>query len=51
MENDKGGEAAGEARLAVEKRTGIPVITSKNAAQLQDLVIGLIESDVSEKDD
>ena len=40
----EGGEAAGEARLAVEKRTGKPVITNKNAAQLQDLVTGLIES-------
>ena len=39
-----GGEAAGEARLAVEKRTGKPVITNKNAAQLQDLVTGLIET-------
>jgi hypothetical protein len=38
----EGGEAAGEARLAVEKRTGKPVITNKNAAQLQDLVTGLI---------
>ena len=37
-----GGEAAGEARLAVEKRTGKSVITNKNAAQLQDLVTGLI---------
>ena len=34
----------GEARLAVEKRTGKPVITNKNAAQLQDLVTGLIET-------
>ena len=40
----EGGEAAGEARLAVEKRTGKPVITNKNAAQLQDLVTGLIET-------
>ena len=40
----EGGEAAGEARVAVEKRTGKPVITSKNAAQLQNLVTGLIES-------
>lgn len=40
----EGGEAAGEARLAVEKRTGRPVITNKNAAQLQDLVTGLIET-------
>ena len=40
----EGGEAAGEARLAVEKRTGKPVITNNNAAQLQDLVTGLIEN-------
>ena len=46
----EGGEAAGEARLAVEKRTGKPVITNKNATQLQDLVTGLIES-INEKSD
>ena len=40
----EGGEAAGEARMAVEKRTGKPVITNKNAAQLQNLVTGLIET-------
>ena len=40
----EGGEAAGEARLAVEKRTGKPVITSKNAVQLKDLVTGLVET-------
>ena len=40
----EGGEAAGEARMAVEKRTGKPVITNKNAAQLQSLVTGLIET-------
>ncbi len=46
----EGGEAAGEARLAVEKRTGKPVITNKNAAQLQDLVTGLIET-INDKSD
>jgi len=46
----EGGEAAGEARLAVEKRTGKPVITNKNATQLQDLVTGLIET-VNDKSD
>ena len=46
----EGGEAAGEARNAVEKRTGKPVITNKNAAQLQDLVTGLIET-VNDKRD
>ena len=40
----EGGEAAGEARTAVEKRTGKPVITNKNAVQLQGLVTGLIET-------
>ena len=40
----EGGEAAGEARMAVEKRTGKPVITNKNAAQFQNLVTGLIET-------
>ncbi len=43
----EGGEAAGEARLAVEKRTGKPVITDKNASQLQNIVTGLLESDIS----
>ena len=43
----EGGEAAGEARLAVEKRTGKPVITNKNAVQLQNIVTGLLESDIS----
>ncbi|MBR2892672.1 MAG: phage antirepressor protein [Clostridia bacterium] len=44
-----GGEAAGEARSAVEKRTGLPVISSKNAAQLNSLVTNLIESVVDEE--
>ena len=43
----EGGEAAGEARLAVEKRTGKPVITNKNAVQLQNIVTGLLESDIN----
>ena len=38
----EGGEAAGEARKAVEKRTGKPVITNENAAQLQNLLTGHI---------
>ena len=46
----EGGEAAGEARSAVEKRTGKPVITNKNAAQLQDIVTDLIET-VNDKHD
>ncbi|WP_027396951.1 Bro-N domain-containing protein [Anaerovibrio lipolyticus] len=42
----EGGAAAGEARSAVEKRTGKPVITNKNAVQLQNLLTGLIETDI-----
>ena len=47
----EGGEAAGIARKAVEERTGVPVITSKNAAQLNQIVIDLLEgaaADMSE---
>ncbi|MBR4816690.1 MAG: hypothetical protein IKZ73_05405 [Lachnospiraceae bacterium] len=47
----EGGEAAGEARAAVEKRTGKPVITNKNAAQLRDLVSGLIDTGIIESND
>lgn len=39
----EGGEAAGIARKAVEERTGVPVITSKNAAQLSEVVTNLLE--------
>ena len=39
----EGGEAAGIARKAVEERTGVPVITSKNAAQLNQVVPDLLE--------
>ena len=43
----EGGDAAGEARVAVEKRTGKPVITNKTASQLQNIVTWLLESDIS----
>lgn len=39
----EGGEVAGIARKAAEERTGIPVITPKNAAQLNKVVTNLIE--------
>ena len=39
-----GGEAAGEARKAVEIRTGQSVITSQNAAQLNAVVTNMVES-------
>ena len=48
----EGGEAAGIARKAVEERTGVPVITPKNAVQLNRVVTDLLEGaveDASEK--
>ena len=44
----EGGEAAGIARKAVEERTGVSVITAKNAVQLNQVVTDLLE-DVPEK--
>ena len=40
----QGGEVAGVARKALEERTGKPVITEKNAAQLNAVVAGMIEA-------
>ena len=37
-----GGKVAGDARKAIEQQTGVPVITSKNAAQLNQVVTSLI---------
>ena len=39
-----GGKVAGDARKAIEQQTGVPVITSKNAAQLNQVVSNLIEA-------
>ena len=39
----QGGEVAGVARKALEERTGVPVITAQNAAQMNTLVVGMIE--------
>lgn len=47
----EGGAAAGEARKAVEARTGVPVITSKNATQLNQVVVDLIEGTASEAEE
>ena len=44
----EGGEIAGDARKAIESRTGVPVITSKNAVQLNQVVANLIEGIVEE---
>ncbi len=49
----RGGIAAKEARLAVEQQTGKPVITSRNATQLNAVVTNLLEStdDIIDADD
>ena len=39
-----GGKIAGDARKAIEQQTGVPVITSQNAAQLNQVVSKLIEA-------
>ena len=44
----EGGEAAGIARKAVEERTGVPVVTPKNAAQLNQVVTDLLEGVAAE---
>ena len=46
----EGGEAAGEARKAVEARTGVSVITSKNAVQLNQVVTQMIEGFIGTDD-
>ena len=50
-----GGKVAGDARKAIEAQTGAPVITSKNAAQLNQVVTELLEGvaieTVSDDDD
>ena len=38
-----GGKVAGDARKAIEMQTGVPVITSKNAVQLSEVVTNLLE--------
>ena len=43
-----GGKVAGDARKAVETQTGVPVITSQNAAQLNQVVTDMIEGVASE---
>ena len=45
-----GGEAAGEARKAVEARTGVPVVTSKNAIDFSQ-VMSLVEAATSEQEE
>lgn len=45
----QGGEAAGDARRAVESRTGTPVITPQNASTLNQVVTGMIEEVTSKE--
>ena len=47
-----GGKVAGDARKAIERQTGVPVITSKSAAQLNQVVTSLIEAtdEIASKD-
>jgi len=46
-----GGKVAGDARKAVEEQTGVPVITSKNAAQLNQVVTEFIVSSTVNDED
>lgn len=45
-----GGKVAGGARKAIELQTGVPVITEKNAAQLNQVITDLIEGGISESE-
>ena len=49
----RGGQIAGDARKNIEAETGKPVITSQNAMQLNEAVVGLIENiiDIEYKND
>lgn len=44
----RGGRVAGNARKEIEQQTGRPIITSKNAAQLNDVVTDMIEGAATE---
>jgi len=46
-----GGKVAGDARKAIEVQTGVPVITAKNAVQLNQVVTELIEGSAVSDDD
>uniref|UniRef100_I5AW44 BRO family protein n=1 Tax=Eubacterium cellulosolvens (strain ATCC 43171 / JCM 9499 / 6) TaxID=633697 RepID=I5AW44_EUBC6 len=45
----KGGQIAGNARKNIEQETGAPVITGKNAKQLNDALIGMIENVIDDE--
>ena len=44
-----GGKVAGDARKAIESQTGVPVISKKNAAQLNQVVTNLLEGAAADK--
>ena len=46
----RGGQVAGDARRTIEQGTGKPIITSKNAAQLNHVVAQMIEASASAVD-
>ena len=45
-----GGKVAGDARKAIESQTGVPVISEKNAAQLNQVVTNLLEGAAADKE-
>ncbi len=45
-----GGKVAGDARKAIESQTGVPVISKKNAAQLNQVVTNLLEGATADKE-
>jgi len=47
----RGGNIAGNARKELEEETGVPVITEKNASQLNTIVTGMIETALDDKKD
>lgn len=47
----RGGSVADVARMALEEQTGIPVVTSQNAIQLNHVVEAMIEASASIADD
>ena len=48
---NRGGKVAGDARKSIEMQTGKPVITSKNAAELNEVVTDLLEETFDKKEE
>ena len=47
----EGGSIAGNARKAIEQRTGKPVVTSKNAVDLSKLIENVVKEPISKRED